>query len=231
MALIAPLSPYGFGGTRADGTRCFEDAAGSGAGAVNQEFVGRLAARDSSEDDPATSPRMIMRTLYGGGRNAANLDEDFLVEQLLTTRIGDDHYPGDAVPSENWPGSAPGDRGVLNSMTPGHFNTAGIVELERKPPVTWMQGGKDQVVSDASLSDLAILGQLGVIPGWPGEDVLPPQPMVGQMRDVLTRYRAAGGSVREVFLEEEDHGIPLSVPGLVAEELVRLSGEVPGARG
>jgi hypothetical protein len=184
--------------------------------------VQRLAAKDASEQDPATSPRVIMRTYFGGGANTDGIDEDFLVEQLLTTRTGVDHYPGDSVPSWNWPGAAPGGRGILNSMTPDHYDASGIVDLHIKPPLTWIQGGRDQIVSDTSLFDLAILGRLGAIPGWPGAGVLPPQPMIAQMRRVLQRYRDSGGKVREVFLADQDHGLPLAVPGLVAAEIDRL---------
>ena len=38
------------------------------------------------------------------------------------------------------------------------------------------------------------------VPGWPGAGVYPPQPMVGQMRDVLDTYRAAGGRHEEHVL-------------------------------
>lgn len=37
---------------------------------------------------------------------------DVLVESMLTTRTGDDHYPGTSVPVGVWPGVAPGDRGA-----------------------------------------------------------------------------------------------------------------------
>jgi pimeloyl-ACP methyl ester carboxylesterase len=70
--------------------------------------------------------------------------------------------------------------------------------------------------------DLATLGELGAIPGWPGADVLPPQPMVAQMRAVLAEYEARGGTVREVALEGVGHGIPLEVPGRVAKEILAL---------
>ncbi|MBB1509489.1 alpha/beta fold hydrolase [Tessaracoccus sp. MC1756] len=223
VTLIAPLSPYGYGGTKGtDGQPATADHAGAGAGGANPAFVARLAAHDTSEGDPQTSPRVIMRTYFGGGANHANLDEDFLTQELVKIRTGDDFYPGNAVTSENWPGSATGDRGVLNTMSPRWYNTAGIVDLERKPPVLWIHASEDKVVANGSLFDLATLGQLGAIPGWPGEDVLPPQPMVDQTRAVLERYRANGGEVREVFLEGEDHGIPLAVPGLVAEEVTRI---------
>ncbi|EWT02390.1 alpha/beta hydrolase [Intrasporangium oryzae NRRL B-24470] len=221
VTLVAPLSPYGFGGTTDEhGTRAFSDGASAGAGGANPDFVRRLGARDASEDEPMSSPRVVMRTFFGAGDNAPHVDEDFLVAELLTTRTGEDFYPGDAAPSENWPTLAPGDRGILNTMAPTHYDASGIVDLTRKPPVTWVHGTADQVVSDRSMFDLATLGELGAIPGWPGADVLPPQPMVAQMRAVLAAYAAAGGTTREVALEGVAHGIPLEVPARLAEEIV-----------
>ena len=220
VTLIAPLSPYGFGGTKGvDGEHATPDAAACGAAGANPVFVQRLAAGDMGEDDPQTSPRVVMRTYYGGGANAANIDEDFLTAELVKTRTGDDFYPGTAVTSENWPGLATGDRGVLNTMSPKYYDASGIVDLARKPAITWIHGSEDKIVGDASLFDLATLGQLGAVPGWPGEDVAPPQPMVQQTRAVLEAYRANGGHVTEVALEGEDHGIPLAVPQRVAQEI------------
>ena len=46
LTLIDPVSPYGFGGTRPDGSPCFPDWAGTGGGTGNPEFVERLAAGD-----------------------------------------------------------------------------------------------------------------------------------------------------------------------------------------
>src|SRR5687768_2907359 len=61
VALVAPVSPYGFGGTAGpDGARVHPDGAGSGAGAANPAFVAALAAGDTSADDPA-SPRSVLR--------------------------------------------------------------------------------------------------------------------------------------------------------------------------
>jgi hypothetical protein len=101
-------------------------------------------------------------------------------------------------------------------MSPKYFNAAAVVDLARKPPITWIRGAQDQVVSDTSVFDLAYLGQLGAVPGWPGDAVLPPQPMVGQTRAVLDEYRAKGGIAEEFTLEEAAHGIPVEVPDLVA---------------
>jgi pimeloyl-ACP methyl ester carboxylesterase len=86
-------------------------------------------------------------------------------------------------------------------MAPKHHDVSRIVDLAAKPPVLWIRGSKDVIVSDESLFDLATLGKLGAVPGWPGEDVAPPQPMVAQTRAVLERYAAAGGSFREVVLD------------------------------
>ena len=46
---------------------------------------------------------------------------DIFVESMLSTRTGDDHYPGTSRQAAGWPGFAPGDRGVLNTMAPAHF--------------------------------------------------------------------------------------------------------------
>src|SRR5437016_2018362 len=61
LTLIAPLSPFGFGGTRdIQGTPSYADFAGSGGGTAAPDFVRRLAARDGSEDEPTSGPPAIM---------------------------------------------------------------------------------------------------------------------------------------------------------------------------
>src|SRR5690606_12421763 len=63
ILLEAPMSPYGFGGTRdVDGTPLSPDVAGSGGGTANPAFVAALAAGDRSED--AGSPRDVLRRFY-----------------------------------------------------------------------------------------------------------------------------------------------------------------------
>ena len=74
-----------------------------------------------------------------------------------------------------------------------------------KPPVLWIRGDADQIVSDTSVFDLAFLGSVGAVPGWPGDGVFPPQPMVTQTRSVLDRYAATGGAYREVVLPDVGH--------------------------
>jgi pimeloyl-ACP methyl ester carboxylesterase len=90
-------------------------------------------------------------------------------------------------------------------MAPTVFDVSGITELAVKPPVLWVRGELDQVVADASPFDLAFLGSIGVVPGWPGLEAFPPQPMVTQTRAVLDRYAASGGRYREVLLPDVGH--------------------------
>jgi pimeloyl-ACP methyl ester carboxylesterase len=207
VTLVAPVSPYGFGGTTGhDGQRVHPDGTGSGGGAANPEFVAALAAGDTTADTP-TSPRSILRACYVAP-GSLPLDprlEDVFVGAMLTTRTGVDHYPGDAVPVPTWPGMAPGGRGVLNTMAPTVMDLSGITELPVKPPVLWVRGDADVIVSDTSAFDLAFLGSIGAVPGWPGEREFPPQPMITQTRAVLDRYAASGGRYREVLLPGVGH--------------------------
>jgi pimeloyl-ACP methyl ester carboxylesterase len=189
ITLVAPVSPYGFGGTRLDGTPCAPDFAGSGGGIANPDLVRRIREGDRSAEDPV-SPRNVVRTLYFPAPEAVR-NEDELAEGILGTRTGDDHYPGDAVPSPHWPGTAPGTKGVLNAISPRYFGWSGFPESGCEAPLLWIHGDRDAIVSDTSMTDLGHLGALGYVPGWPGEDVFPAQPMERQTRDVLSRYAPA----------------------------------------
>jgi pimeloyl-ACP methyl ester carboxylesterase len=206
VALVAPVSPYGFGGTAGPDGTLLADGAGSGGGAANPAFVAALAAGDTTADSP-TSPRSVLRAFYVAP-GSLPLDpqlEDVFVAAMNSTRTGEDHYPGDAVTASAWPGFAPGTRGVLNTVAPTVFDVSGIVDLPVKPPMLWIRGDADQVISDTSVFDVAFLGSLGAVPGWPGAEACPPQPMVTQMRAVLDRYAATGGAYREVVLPDVGH--------------------------
>jgi len=220
LTLEAPVSPYGFGGTHGpDGARNDADGAGTGGGGANPDFVARLVAGDTSADEQ-TSPRTVFRTAYTAKPEAHAELEDLWVASMLTTKTGVDNYPGDLVESPNWPGFAAGTRGVLNTMAPQHHDVSAIVDLPAKPPILWIHGDKDAIVSDGSFFDLNMLGQVGVVPGWPGADVAPPQPMKLQTRAVLDRYRANGGEYREVALPEAGHAPHLDEHEAFVAELV-----------
>ncbi|NUR72131.1 MAG: alpha/beta fold hydrolase [Hamadaea sp.] len=208
LILESPLSPYGFGA--------------GGAGAVNPDFVAAIAAGDRSGEAP-TSPRAVLRTCYVADPASLGDDEEALLDTVLSTATGEDNYPGDAVSAEVWPGVRAGTRGVANAMDPGHHNVAdALVALTGKPPITWVRGDEDVIVSDTSAFDLAYLGKLGVVPGWPGEETAPPQPMVRQTREVLDRYAAAGGRYREITFAGVGHSPHIERP----EEFARILGEI-----
>ena len=47
------------------------------------------------------------------------------------------------------------------------------------------------------------------MPGWPGAESFPPQPMVAQIRTVLERYRDAGGRAEMEMFEGSGHFPPI----------------------
>ena len=211
--LQAPVSPYGFGGTKgADGVPCFDDAAGSGGGVVNTDFVERIRTGDRSADNP-NSPRNIINAFYYKAGFQAAREEDFLTA-ALQEKTGGDRYPGDFVPASNWPGVGPGVYGPVNCWSPKYLRSEAddLVAATPKPPVLWIRGDSDMIVSNNSMFDLATLGKLGYVPGYPGDDVAPPQPMIEQTRAVLERYAAAGGSYREVLLADCAHAPHIEKP-------------------
>ena len=206
LTFIDPVSPYGFGGVRLDGTPHFADYAGSGGGTGNPEFIKRIAEGDRSSDSPF-SPRNVMNSSYWAATHReAPEREDMLLDEVLKSETGDDGNPGDFVPSPNWPGMAPGTRGILNALSPKYCSWADIVELSPKPPVLWTHGTADIVVADGSAWEMGTLGKLGYVPGWPGDGVYPPQPMVTQIRNVLEEYRSKGGRVEIEMFEGSGHG-------------------------
>ena len=88
---------------------------------------------------------------------------------------------------------APGRSGVNNAFAGKWCDTSAFADLPDKPPVLWLRGDQDQVISDESMFDFGTLGRLGAVPGWPGIEVYPPQPQVGQTRAMLDRYAAGAG--------------------------------------
>ncbi|HET8913795.1 MAG TPA: alpha/beta hydrolase [Ktedonobacteraceae bacterium] len=218
LTLQAPGSPFGFGGTKdVAGTPTWPDFAGSGGGTANPDFAQRLARGDRSDEQ--NSPRFVMNTFYVKPpfRPAADREEIYLTG-LLSTRITPGNYPGDTAPSSNWPNVSPGTQGVNNALSPKYLNQADFAQLKIQVPVLWIHGADDQIVSDTSLFDLGFLGQLGAIPGWPGAEVYPPQPMKSQVRSVLEQYKANGGSYQEAVLPDCGHSPHIEKP----EEVLHL---------
>jgi len=214
LTLVCPVSPYGFGGTKdVDGTPCFDDFAGSGGGVVSPLFIERIQMGDRGAED-SNSPRNIINAFYYKPPFRAAREEDFLTASLME-RTGPEKYPGDFVPSPNWPNVAPGTKGIVNCWSPKYLknDVAELLAVSPKPPLLWLRGDSDMVVSDRSMFDLGLLGKLGYVPGWPGEEVYPPQPMIQQTRKVFERYAAAGGSFEEHIIADAAHSPHIEKPG------------------
>jgi pimeloyl-ACP methyl ester carboxylesterase len=214
VTLAAPGSPYGYGGTRdAEGALTWPDSAGCGGGLVNPEFARRLAEGDRSDEHPQASPRNVMNTYYWRPPFRPAREEE-LLSSMLAIRSGPEHYPGDLVASENWPGVGPGVVGPNNALAPKYVGDSveRLLGAAAKPPILWVRGADDGIVSDSSFFDIGYLGKLGAIPGWPGDEIYPPQPMVAQTRAVLERYAGGGGSYRELVFAECGHTPYLEKP-------------------
>lgn len=218
---VAPGSPYGFGATKGpNGTPVNDDFAGSGGGLVNPEFVERIEGRDMTTESPF-SPLSALRLL-----TAETLDEEteaLLLEGLLATHTGSEDYPGDVAPSPNWPYVAPGDLGSTNALSPKHLQGLPdrVLGQDHKPPVLWVRGDNDVVVSDSAAGDPGSWGPTGLVPGYPGPEEYPPQPMLAQTRAFLDRYADTGGEYEEVVVSACGHVPYVEEP----EEFIALLGE------
>lgn len=207
--VVAPGSPYGFGGTKGpDGVLCFPDAAGTGGGFVNPDFVRLMGEGDRSSDSP-NSPRNVMNGFYWKAGFVPAREEE-LLSSLLSEKTGPDRYAGDAVPSENWPGLAPGRFGPINAISPAYVgdSVTRFINAGPKPFVLWVRGDADAIVGDGTFFEVGTLGAAGILPGWPGAEVFPPQPMLAQTRAVLEAY----GPYREVVLADCGHSPYLEKP-------------------
>ncbi len=206
MTVVDPGSPYGFGGTKdADGTPCYDDYAGSGGGLIGAPVVEAVKSGDRSVENPFGYRSGLRRLVFKPPFVPAR--EEDLLSSSLSIHVGDQEFPGDKVMSPNWPFVAPGVWGAANALSPKYVTEAveRMIAAEPKRSILWVRGSDDLSVSDNAAADMATLGALGLVPGWPGADVFPPQPMLKQTRAVLQRYAAAGGSYREVVIDDAGH--------------------------
>ena len=158
--LIAPVSPFGFGGTKdAAGGLCAEDGAGSGGGVANPKFTQLL--NEGERGDGEMTPRHVMNNFYWKPPFTSEREED-LLSSVLATHLGERDYPGDSTASEHWPHVAPGRWGILNAMAPTtQPDVARLYAIDPKPPLLWLYGDSDQVIADMSMFDLASFRQAG----------------------------------------------------------------------
>ena len=206
IMFIAPSSPFGFGGTYGEDGKMFDERGiGSAGGFVNQDFLKALAAKDLG--DGPSSPRTILNNHYfkPGFRVSRDI-EDMFIGEMLETKVGEDYYGGDYAAYDKFPYVLPGTKGTNNSLALQYANVSAIADIPNKPDILWFRGDSDNLVSDQSVYDLPMLGKLGLLPGYPGEDVMPPQPMVSQTRYVFEKYKRNGGHYEEFVLENSGHG-------------------------
>ena len=206
VTLAGPGSPYGFGGTKdAHGTPTYDDYAGSGGGLANPVLYQGLMEGNRSTDSPF-SPRMALRLLVWGPPFIPQREEAFL-DAMFQVQLGDKGIPGDKISSPNWPYVAPGKWGHLNAMSPRYIGDLieRIVAAEPKVKVLWIYGADDVAVSNSAASDPGTWGPSGRLPGFPGVDEYPTQPMMDQIRTVLDDYSERGGSYQELAVEGSGH--------------------------
>ena len=213
VTLAGPGSPFGFGGTRdASGTPTTDDFAGSGGGLINPDLVRSLldGDRDSIAD---FSPRGIMRRLVWGPGFIPER-EDALIDSMFSVHIGERELPGDRELSPNWPFVRPGKWGATNAMSPKYVGdlVERVLTAEPKPPALWIYGDADLAVSNTAASDPGTWGPTGRLPGFPGADAFPPQPMMDQISKLLEDYRQRGGTCEEVSIGGAGHVVFLSHP-------------------
>ncbi|MDZ7806625.1 MAG: alpha/beta hydrolase [Gracilimonas sp.] len=221
--LVNPVSPYGFGGTKGvNGEPIRDDFSGTGAGTVNPEFARRIETKDRSEEDENSSPRLVMNKYFWKPPFRAPNEEE-LLDGVLEEKIGEKKYPGDKETSKNWPGFSPGVYGPVNAASPKYLSglAENIIQSSPKPPILWVRGTHDNIVSDESHFDIGVLGNMGLIEGYPGTDKYPAQPMVSQTRKVLQEYEKESGSFREALMENTGHTPFIEQPEVFLEQFLK----------
>lgn len=217
VTLINPGSPYGFGGTKGEnGVMLDPPGLASGGGCANAQLIQSLLSGDRE------LPRTTLHNVYFKPDFPVDPEwEERFIDSMLKTKVGEGMYPGDTRQVEQWPFIASGDKGICNTMAPNHGNLSGLADIPVKPPILWVRGDSDGFVSDTSAGDFGFLGQCGFVPGWPGVDIIPPQPMVSQTRYVLEKYTANGGTYTETVIPGS-HGCHLESPELFVSAVEQL---------
>ena len=223
VTLVNTISPYGYAGSVDErGTPCYADGSPGGAGHVDAEFIRRLAGGDRSKEN-SLSPRNILEKLYFKPPFVPdNIDK--LLDAVLSTHIGDDWYPGNAVASSFWPGLAPGERGIVNAFSRRYFDASEIADVRPKPPLLWLRGADDRIICD----DGALSNSRRREPDWTDTDSCTPQPMLKQIRAVLEAYRSKGGLFIEQVIEDAGHTPFLEKPAEFNRALLNFVSSIRG---
>lgn len=211
LTLLSPGSPFGYGGTKDRyGNPVNEDFSGCGAGLAQQEFIMRIANKDLTEANPSTSPSVMIKRLYfGNGFKVTEKQLELLLNSMFTMKTGEGYYPGDMSRSDLWPGYKPGNYGPANAVS-AKYNQSLVpsllqLSLRERPPLLWIHGTADKLVSNQPASDAGMQGKLGLIPDWPGEDIYPPQPMFDQLNYFYSKYSLNHHHCRKIILPDIGH--------------------------
>ena len=150
LTLHAPGSPFGYGGTHGEeGIPNYPDFAGSGGGLIAPAVVERYLEKDFTADSPFTARSALRTLIVKPGFTLPSEFEDALVEQMLMMVIGEEFYPGDGVESYHWPFTGPGVWGPNNALSPKYCDLRGLAQIRPQPPILWVRGADDLMVSDA----------------------------------------------------------------------------------
>lgn len=227
LILLNPISPYGFSGTKDEkGTPCNENYSGTGAGGANPEFVKLLKEQDRSANSPG-GPLNVMNQLYFKPPFTVDKEtEELFLTSMFTTKVDEGFYPGDFTICQEWPGVGPGVKGINNAFSPKYMNLQSFASITPKVPVLWIRGENDLIVSDQSMLDFGFLGQLGFVPGWPGAEIYPPQPMIKQTRYVLDMYQKNGGFYEEVVISDCGHSPQIEKPEKFYEKVIEFVSKI-----
>jgi pimeloyl-ACP methyl ester carboxylesterase len=220
--LFAPGPPCGFGGARGtEGQLNHPDGAGSGAGLVHPDLLRGLVAGERELQVDRVTPRLVLNRLYWKPPFRPAREEQLLTA-MLQSHLGEKRLPGDKTHSPHWPGFAPGRYGPINALAPRYNQEvlAHLLDAPHKPSLLWIYGSDDGVISDCSSSDPGVQGQIGVLPGWPGREQFPPQPMLTQVKYALDQYQQRGGSVHHLILPGVGHTPYLENPEKVFPVLI-----------
>ena len=196
LILVAPGPPYGFGGSRDEKGRVHQPVGlGSGGGTANP-----LLLMVGHNDDAMLFQELFNKNMFKAPFRLTREWQKEFVKAANRMRIGSNYYPGNYKRTWKWPFMVAGDKGVLNAMSPKYGRLDAFLEMDPKPPVLWIRGDDDKIVSDNSMMELGNLGMMGLIPGWPGPILYPPQPMIKQTHYFLRKYKEKGGYYRDVVL-------------------------------
>lgn len=206
LILINPVSPFGFGGTYDEDGKMFDDKGiGCAGGFVNNDFLTSLKEKDRS-DNPNAIRSIINNHYFKPGFSLDKELEDLCIDEIFEMQIGPDYYAGDFEQIASFPYALPGTKGFNNALAPQYCRLDSIADIKSKPKILWFRGQDDAIVSDASFYDIVMLGKIGAVPGYPGEDKMPPQSMISQTRYVMNKYKENGGEYAEIVIADAGHG-------------------------